>query len=117
MKKADIIAENKAVMEKLSNFDNYILNKDRTGYTWTEGVKLRSCNARVIDDGDYYVLISYHTVVAFIEKKTNTLVDILRYVYGYTSTSAQHISKFDKDYCDKTKNYWGCTTRLTYRDI
>lgn len=117
MKKAAIQAENAIVLEKLEKFDKYISNRDRIGYKWNEGKRLRSCNARVIDDGDYFVLFSYNTMVAFIEKSTNTLVDILRYVYGYTATSAQHISKFNHDYCDKSKFYWGCTSRYTYRDI
>ena len=38
----------------------------------------------------------------------------LRAVYGYTSTSAQHISKFDKDYGRGT---WGCKERVTYREV
>lgn len=79
--------------------------------------RLRYCNATVYENSQYYYLVSYRTMVAFIEKKTNTLVDVLRMVYGYTSTSAQHISKFDHDYCDKNKYFWGCTERLTYRDI
>ena len=117
MKKSDIMAENALVLEKVDKFDKYIDKNHSYGFSYSEGKRLRSCNARVIDTDEYYVLISYRTVVAFIEKATNTLVDVLRYVYGYTSTSAQHISKFNHDYCDKAKNYWGCTTRLTYRDI
>ena len=62
----------------------------------------------------YYVLCSYCTIGAIIDTRTDTLYDFLRYVYGYTATSAQHSAKFDKDY---GRGKWGCTNRLTYRDI
>ena len=57
----------------------------------------------------YYVLRSYNTIVAAIDVSNDTLYDFLRYVYGYTSTSAQHIAKFSCDY--------GCTKHLTYREV
>lgn len=66
---------------------------------------LRSCSATVFDIVDtttgevlYHVLRSYNTIVAFIDPRTATLYDVLRLVYGYTATSAQHISKFAHDY-------------------
>lgn len=80
----------------------------------TYGKRLRSCTARVYETNDYYFLESYDTIVAFIDKSTDTLYDVLRYVYGYTSTSAQHISKFDHDYGTAK---WGCAKRLTYYPI
>ena len=83
--------------------------------------KLRSCSATVFDLVDdttgeelYNVLRSYNTIVAFIDPTTDTLYDVLRKVYGYTSTSAQHIAKFDKDY---GMGKWGCTNRVTYREV
>lgn len=60
--------------------------------------RLRTCNAKVYETANYYVLVSYSTAVAFIRKSDSTLFDVLRYVYGYTSTSAQHISKFRHDF-------------------
>jgi len=68
-----------------------------------EGIKkslgrLRSCTASVFETENYYVLQSYSTIIAIIDKRTDTLYDGLRLVYGYTSTSAQHIAKFRKDY-------------------
>lgn len=42
-------------------------------------------------------LISYDTLVAFIDFSGN-LYDVLRLVYGYTSTSAKHINKFRKKF-------------------
>lgn len=76
--------------------------------------RLRTCNAYVYETPSFYVLRSYNTVVAIIEKKTDTCYDFLRAVYGYTNTSAQHISKFDKDY---GRGACGCTERVTYREV
>jgi len=83
-------------------------------YSYNEGVRLRSCNARVITEGCYYILISYSAIVAIIDTTTDTLYDILRLEYGYTSTSAQHISKFSKDY---GLGKWGCEHRYTWRAV
>ena len=63
--------------------------------------RLRSCSAETFETENYIFLRSYHTIVAFIEKSTGNLYDVLRYVYGYTSTSAQHISKFYQDFFNK----------------
>lgn len=77
-------------------------------------VRLRTCKACVYETTNYYILQSYGTLVACIDKEKDTLVDVLRLVYGYTSTSAQHISKFNKDYC---KGKWGCEGRVTWREV
>lgn len=76
--------------------------------------KLRTCNAYVYETKSFYFLKSYNTIVSCIYKPTDTLVDFLRLVYGYTSTSAQHISKFEKDYCT---GKWNCKERLQYREV
>ena len=60
--------------------------------------RLRSCSAWVYETDNFYILKSYETLVACIAKKNNACFDVLRYVYGFTSTSAQHISKFIHDY-------------------
>ena len=114
MKKSEQLAINEQVLTLVNNFNttnNYTGNFKR----------LRSCSAEVApvidsETGEllYYVLRSYRTVVAAIDVRTDTLYDFLRYVYGYTSTSAQHIAKFSKDY---GMGKWGCTNRVTYRDI
>ena len=75
------------------------------------GKRLRTSRAWVYETVDYYFLVSYYTLVAFIDKTTDTCYDILRYVYGFTSTSAQHIAKFDHDYGN---GKWGCEHRMTY---
>ena len=74
--------------------------------------KLRTCTALVYETEEFYILQSYRTIIAVIDKSTDTLYDCLRIVYGYTAPSAQHISKFDKDY---GQGKWGCTERLTAR--
>ena len=60
--------------------------------------KLRTFTATVYETKHYYILESYNTFVAAIHKDSRIMVDFLRYVYGYTSTSAQHIAKFRNDY-------------------
>lgn len=76
--------------------------------------RLRSCTAWVYETTNYYVLQSYGTVIACIDKENDTLYDFLRYVYGFTNTSAQHIRKFSKDY---GAGKWGCTNTMTYREV
>ena len=114
MKKSEQLVINEQVLTLVNDFNttnNYTGNFKR----------LRSCSAEVAPVIDaktgellYYVLRSYRTIVAAIDVRTDTLYDFLRYVYGYTSTSAQHIAKFDKDY---GSGKWGCANRVTYRDI
>lgn len=67
--------------------------------------KLRTCKAEVYETYGYTYLKSYNTIVAAIGHDDNICYDFLRMVYGYTATSAQHISKFMHDYhshCKKT---------------
>lgn len=78
------------------------------------GKRLRTCQAYVYETPSFYVLRSYNTVVAIIEKSTGTCYDFLRVVYGYTNTSAQHICKFCQDY---GRGAWGCKERVTYREV
>ena len=73
---------------------------------------LRTCSAVVFETENYYILQSDRTPIAVIAKSTDTLYDVLRYVYGYTETSAQHISKFEHEY---GRGKRGCEMRLTYR--
>lgn len=76
--------------------------------------RLRTCNAWVLETQNYYFLQSYNTIVAFIDKKDDVLYDVLRMVYGYTSTSAQHIAKFANDY---SRIYLNGTVRYTWREV
>ena len=107
MKKSEQIAINEQVLSAIEKFNtsHYYLDNNR---------KLRNCSASVADAIDcetgevlYHVLTSYCTVIAIIDVRTHTLYDFLRYVYGYTSTSAQHINKFARDYyADTTFRYY-----------
>ena len=65
--------------------------------------RLRSCRAYVHDTPNFYVLQSYNTLIACIDKRTGILVDVLRTEYCYTATSAQHITKFASDYLNIPK--------------
>ena len=116
MKKSEQLAINAKVLEFIESYRN---NEVRC--TYEPSRPLRSCSARVnyvtnSETGEilYAVLTSYNTVIAIIDYATDTLYDFLRYVYGYTATSAQHIAKFDHDY---GMGKWGCTSRLTYREV
>ena len=71
--------------------------------------RLRSCSAEVLETPSFFILRSYNTVVAVVDKLTGSTYDVLRMVYGYTVTSAQHITKFSKDY--------GNGKRYTWREI
>ena len=73
--------------------------------------QLRSCSADVARIGSLIVLRSYSPSIACIDTRTDTLYDFLRYVYGYTSTSAQHIAKVAAEYYNCEAN------RLTYKEV
>ena len=60
--------------------------------------RLNYCNAYILETANYYVLRSYQTDIAIIDKRTGIMYEFLRYVYGYTATSAQHIAKFERLY-------------------
>ena len=99
---------NNMIGQAVVDFNEYI-----TTLPSFESVKrLRSCNAEVITTEKYFILRSYKTTVAFIKRDTDCMYDVLRLVYGYTSTSAQHIRKFERDYGADT---WGCKAVMTWR--
>ena len=57
--------------------------------------RLNYCNAFILElDNNCLALTSYGTLVAVFDRSTGFFYDVLRYTYGYTSTSAQHIAKF-----------------------
>lgn len=76
--------------------------------------RLRSCSAMVTTTDKYFILQSYNTVIAIIDRATDTLYDALRMVYGYTATSAKHVAKFAQDYGNLT---WGCSHSLRYYEV
>lgn len=71
-----------------------------------EGKRLRSCQAQVIETQNYYILQSYQTYVACISKGTGECADVLRKVYGYTSSSAKQIAYFKSDYAATLTFTW-----------
>lgn len=89
---------NSAVHLAINEFENQNDGLAKVG-------RLRTCNATVYENERYIVLISYTTTVAFIDKRERKAYDILRLVYDYTSTSAQHIRKFFSDYARGYEQY------------
>lgn len=77
--------------------------------------RLRSCSAKVYETPHYYLLRSYNTIVACIDKSTGICYDVLRHVFGYTSTSCQHINKFIEDYSGARWRYEA--TVYTFREV
>lgn len=99
---------NNLIGQAVVDFHEYIASVPH----WERVKQLRSCSAEVITTEKYYILRSYKTTVAFINRDTDCLYDVLRLAYGYTSTSCQHIRKFEKDYGN---DKWGCHSVLTWR--
>lgn len=105
MKKDQQVVMNEYVLQ------NYSIMMDEFNENWYNSVQLRSCQACVYETENYFVLKSYSTIVAFIDKNNGQKFDILHKVYGYTSTSTQHIAKFFSDYGDfRVSTY-------TYREV
>lgn len=67
--------------------------------------RLDYCQAYTYQTRGYSFLISYNTLVAFIDDKGN-IYDILRLVYGYTTTSAKHIAKFRNMFRHLSEHTW-----------
>ena len=76
--------------------------------------RLNKCYAWVYETENFYVLQSYKTVVAVIEKGSDILADVLRLVYGYTISSAQQIAKFRRAYGIDKK---GCKIEYRYYPV
>lgn len=72
---------------------------DRMRWSERDYKPLRCCSAETVETENFILLRSYQTYIAAIDKRTNTLADVLRTEYGFTSTSAQHIRKFERDFC------------------
>ena len=76
--------------------------------------RLRTCNAYygVTKERDFIYLRSYNTIVCVIDTYTKEAFDVLRTEYGYTATSAQHITKFLSDF----KSEYNALFRYYYKD-
>lgn len=67
--------------------------------------RLDYCQAETYQTRGYSFLRSYNTIVTFIDDSGN-LFDVLRLVYGYTSTSAKHISKLRNKFRHVSEHTW-----------
>ena len=89
------------VCEINKNVDNQHYYKDIESILYSvcnkgkKRCKLYSCNAEIWERMGILALVSYGTPIA-VYIDDGSLYDCLRVVYGYTATSAQHISKFKK---------------------
>lgn len=113
MKKSDVLnqlSENARAYEIFNRACDE-LRKTRGNY---KSRPLRSCSASVLETENFFILRSYSTLIAAIEKSSDTLVDVLRTEYGYTSTSAQHVAKFARDY---GSGKWGAENRVRSVDL
>ena len=107
MKKETQIVINAKCYEEYKKAMKEYLDGPRTEH------RLRTCTAWVYETKNYWILKSYNTVVAVTSKDTGVCYDVLRRVYGYTATSAQHIAKFTHDY--HTTDYKWCAPKLVAR--
>lgn len=82
---------NEKCLEKFSEAYDYIGKHDYKVYPF------RKCSAELIKSDRYIFLRSYRTLIAVYDVEDNVVYDCLRYMYGYTATSSQHISKFYRD--------------------
>ena len=112
MKKSEKKEQQEKINDIVLNIIDETYQEEFTEYLRIE--RLRTCQAWVKETPRFFLLQSYNTIVACIEKDTDTLYDFLRFIYGFTSTSCQHIAKFNHDY---SKSQHGCKNVYTYRDI
>lgn len=104
----------------LWNMCDTVISQGIVQEAWTK--RLAYCRAEVIcyeHQGKpfIYQLRSYNTIVACVIVNSGCVygIDMLRKVYGYTSTSNQHISKFFSHYVDYVARQQGKETlRLRY---
>ena len=78
--------------------------------------RLFHCPAETIETDNYYILRSYNTFIAAYSKKFKVFVDVLRYEYGYTSTSNQHYSKF-KSFINSKEYLFYNYTEWRYKNV
>ena len=90
--------DNNVIMNVIDNLDHEISLNRTQGHIGRYVGRLKSCQAWIYECDSYFYLVSYNTIVACVDKESKIGYDFLRKVYGYTSTSAQHISKFMHEY-------------------
>ena len=96
----------------LWNMCKTIIQQQTVVQIWSK--RLAYCRATVTayaykGESTIYILTSYSTPVACVIVNSGCVygVDMIRYEYGYTATSAKHIAKFFNHYVDyvaRTRN-------------
>lgn len=107
MKKQEQLSINSKIELAMDKYIEVFCNTPE--YKMPPKVRLNHCQAWTQGFEGFTLLWSYNTAVAVYDKSTDTLYDILRAVYGYTATSAQHIAKF--------RNMCNPAHVLTYREV
>lgn len=107
MKKQEQLSINAEIKIDMNNINVVLCNTPE--HKMPPKTRLNHCQAWTQDFEGFTVLWSYNTAVAFYDKINDTLYDVLRAVYGYTATSAQHIAKF--------RNMCNPGHVLTYREV
>lgn len=107
MKKQEQLSINAEIERMMDKYNEVFY--DTPDYKMPPKVRLNHCQAWTQDFEGFTVLWSYRSAVAVYDKISDTLYDILRAVYGYTATSAQHIAKF--------RNIVRPAHVLTYREV
>lgn len=107
MKKQEQLSINSKIELDMDKYNDIFCNTP--DHEMPPKVRLSHCQAWTQGFEGFTVLWSYKTAIAVYDKSTDTLYDILRGVYGYTATSAQHIAKF--------RNMCNPANVLTYREV
>lgn len=99
---------------EFQRIENQLVEKarEKAQKVWASGSKeidyverLDYCQAWTYQTRGYSFLISYDTIVAFVDD-SGILYDVLRLVYCYTATSAKHISKFRNKFRHVASHTW-----------
>lgn len=99
---------------EIQRLENQLVEQawERAKKVWVNGSKeldemerLDYCQAWTYQTRGYSFLVSYATIVAFIDDRGN-MYDVLRLVYGYTATSAKHIAKFRNKFRHVSEHTW-----------
>lgn len=99
---------------ELQKIENQLVDQawEKAKKVWTNSSKdideyerLDYCQAWTYQTRGYSFLVSYNTLVAFIDDNGD-MYDVLRLVYGYTNTSAKQISKFRNKFRHVSEHTW-----------
>lgn len=100
--------------KEIKKLENELVEKawEKAQKVWAIGQKeidyverLDYCQAWTYQTRGYSFLVSYETIVAFVDDNDN-MYDVLRLVHGYTATSAKHIAKFRNQFRHVSEYTW-----------